>query len=158
MQHIVTDNASNVKKALPGHEENEESDNEDDDDAEEYEAVEITSADLAELATEHYGCFAHMLQLIVKDGLKKSGYIDMVIKKCLKLVKYLRKSTLATDILDGEKRPQAFNVTRWNSQLKMIRSILAISETKLAEVDGALTLNAHDRNILHDNDPFRRGH
>ena len=148
VQHIVTDNASNVRKAflaLPGYEENEESDNEDDDDdAEEYEAVKITSDDLT---TEHHGCFAHMLQLIVKDGLKKAGQIDMVIKKCSKLVKYLLKSTLATDILDGEKRPQAFNVTRWNSQLKMIRSILAI---KLAEVDGALTLNAHDRNILHD--------
>lgn len=32
----------------------------------------------------------------------------------------------------------------------MIQSVLAISETKLAEVDGAPTLNAHDQNIPHD--------
>ncbi len=59
-------------------------------------------------------------------------------------------STIATDVLDGEKRPEACNATRWNSQLKRIRSVLNIPEQRLAEVEGAPCLTAHDRNILRD--------
>ena len=154
VKHIVTDNASNVKKAfvtLPGFQQDQASDDEDDDDdaAEDYEVVDIVD-DLSELETEHHGCFAHTLQLIVKDGLKKAGQIEHIIKKCSKLVSFLRKSTIATDVLNGEKRPQACNATRWNSQLKMIRSILTIPDRKLAEVEDAPRLTAHERNLLCD--------
>lgn len=62
---------------------------------------------------------------------------------------FLRKSTIAADVLNGEKKPEACNATRWNLQLKMIRSVLTISEEKLAQV-GVPCLTAHDRNILHD--------
>ena len=40
------------------------------------------------------------------------------------------------------------NITRWNSQLKMIRSVLCIPESKLSELDGAPKLSAYDRNVL----------
>lgn len=63
---------------------------------------------------------------------------------------FLRKSTIAADVLNGEKKPEACNATRWNLQLKMIRSVLTISEEKLAQVEGVPCLTAHDRNILHD--------
>lgn len=157
IKHIVTDNASNVKKAfltLPGFEQEQASDNEDNvpayDETEDYEVVEIEPDELSELATEHHACFAHTLQLVVKDGLNKAGQIENTIKKCSKMVSFLRKSTIAADVLNGEKRPEACNATRWNLQLKMIRSVLTISEEKLAQVEGVPCLTAHDRNILYD--------
>ena len=38
---------------------------------------------------------------------------------------------MAADILRGKKRIQASNTTRWNTKLKMIRSIVSESESKL---------------------------
>ena len=102
------------------------------------------------LPFEHHSCFAHTLNLVVKDGLAKAGQLGSVIKKCSKLVSFVRKSTIATDVLKGQKRLQTDNETRWNSQLKMIRSVLAVQESKLSELDGAVKLTMHDRNILHD--------
>ena len=54
----------------------------------------------------------------------------------------------ATDVLKDEKRPEACTVTRWNSQLKMIRSALTIPDRKLAEIDGAPRLTAHKKTVL----------
>ena len=57
---------------------------------------------------------------------------------------------MAADVLRGEKRLQASNTTTWNSQLKMIRSVLSVSESKLAELGEAPKLTSHERNILRD--------
>ena len=59
--------------------------------------------------------------------MKKAGQLNVVVKKCSKLVSFVR-STIdsATDVLDGQKRLQPDNITRWNSQLKMIRSLLIL--------------------------------
>ena len=57
---------------------------------------------------------------------------------------------MAADVLRGKKRLQASNTTRWNSQLKMIRSVLSVSESKLAELGEAPKLTSHERNILRD--------
>lgn len=103
------------------------------------------------LLFDHHPCFAHMLNLIVKDGIGKAGQIGNVIKKCSKLVSFVRKSAVATDILQGQKKVEANNATRWNSQLKMIRSVLAVDESKLSDLEGApCKLSSHDRNVLQD--------
>lgn len=109
---------------------------------EDREAVSISSD---ELSFEHHACFAHTLQLVIKDGLKKAGQINAVIKRCSKLVSFIRRSTVAAE---GTK--QADNVTGWNSQLKMIKSVLSIPDSKLSELEGASALTAHDQNILRD--------
>ncbi len=57
-----------------------------------------------------------------QNGMKKVGQINNVLKQCSKLVAFVRKSTIATDLLEGENRLQIDNATRWNSQLKLIRS------------------------------------
>ena len=95
--------------------------------------------------------WTHTLQLVVKDGLKKAEQIEHTIKKCSKLVSSLCMSTIAANVLNGEKRSEACNATQWNSQLKMILSVLTISEDKLAQVEGVTCLTAHERNILHYN-------
>ena len=69
---------------------------------------------------EHHTCFAHTLHLVVKDGLAKVGQIGTVIRKCINLVSFVRKSTVAADVLQHENRLQANNATR---QLKMIRPV-----------------------------------
>ncbi len=78
--------------------------------------------------SEHLPCFAHMLQLVIKDGFKQAGNITKVVSKCSTIVSHVKKSTHATELLESEKRLKSATTTRWNSQLHMIRSILRISE------------------------------
>ena len=96
---------------------------------------------------KNHACIGHTLQLVVKDGL---GTVETVIKKCSNLVSFVRRSTVAADVLRGEKRLQASNTTRWNSQLKMIRSIFEVPESKLAELEEAPKLTTHEKNVLRD--------
>ncbi len=77
VKHIITDNASNVKKAfisLPGFEQDDNEDDDVEDTEADYEIVEIEPNDLSEIETERHGCFAHTLQLVVKDGLIKESW------------------------------------------------------------------------------------
>ena len=157
VKHVITDSAANIKKAftaLPGYEDDIGNNGEPEEEVEESEEDNaIIGPDQSlfdENLLEHHSCFAHSIQLVVKDGVAKAGQIGNVIKKCSKLVSFVRKSTIAADVLKDEKRLQADNVTRWNSQLKMIRSVLAIDERKLLEFDDAPKLTTHERNILHD--------
>ena len=83
----------------------------------------------------------------MKDGLKEAGALTKVIAKASKVVTYVRKSTIATDLLEGEGRLQAANATRWNSEVKMIRSVLKISQQKLDQLD-CTKLTAYDRNLI----------
>ena len=139
---------------LPGYEDDtkEENDSEDTskdetDSQEDCEFVDISSEnDLL----EHHSCFAHTLQSVVKGGLKKAGQIKIVIKQCSNLASFTQRSTIATDALKEEKRPQNDNDTRWNSQLKMIRSVFAIPESKLSELNGTPKLSTYDHNVLRD--------
>ena len=80
----------------------------------------------------------------------KAGQISTVIKKCSNLVSFVHRSTIAADVLRGKTRLQADDVTRWNSQLKMIKSVLSISGGDLAQVQNAPKLTSHERNLLQD--------
>ena len=61
--------------------------------------------------------------------------INGIIAKCAKLVSFVHKSTIASDLVEGERRLQISTPTRWNSQLKMLRSILSIPPEKLADLN-----------------------
>jgi len=56
-----------------------------------------------ETGVEHDPCFAHTLQLVVKDGLTQAGSITKVLSKAAHIVSFIRRSTLATDILESER-------------------------------------------------------
>ena len=161
VKDIFTDSASNVKKAfltLPGFENDVEqrSDSEDqiddvnDNDDDNEEILEAQSISSEDMPLKYCSCFAHTLQLVVKDGLKKAGQINTVINRCSNLVSFKQKSTVATITHNGEKSPQNDNVTRWSSQLKMMKSVFSIPESKLSEIDGAAKLLAYDQNVLRD--------
>jgi len=66
------------------------------------------------------------------------------------LVKYVRKSTLASDILEDENRLQSSNVTRWNSQLNMIKSVLCVEEAKLNQLNCDIKLSKYERNLCQE--------
>lgn len=161
----VTDNASNVVKAmsLPGFEECELSDAEEEDDdgdssedesVEEFGDLESDSSGnpqvvLASQGSQHDTCFAHTLQLVVKDGFKQIGAVKKVLAKVPTIVSYVRKSQIATELLEGERKLQRKNATRWNSEVKSIKSILKVPEDKLKLLD-APQLTVYDRKILQD--------
>ena len=81
--------------------------------------------DLSEVS-QHVCCFAQTLQRVIKDGFKQAGSINKVLSKVSVIVSHVRKS-----IGVQEKCLKAATVTKWNSQLTMIQSILRISEEKL---------------------------
>ena len=55
------------------------------------------------LPVDHHGCFAHILQLVVKDGFKSTTQIKRIINKCSKILAHVRRSTVARDTLENEK-------------------------------------------------------
>ena len=120
MKHMITDSASNVKKAfltLPGYEDVEDHTASNDSEAEgksEAKTCENVSLDKSQVLFEHHACFAHVLQLVVKDGMAKAGQINTVIKMCSSLVSFVCRSTVVADVLKDETRLQADKSTRWN--------------------------------------------
>jgi hypothetical protein len=155
--NIVTDNASNMIKAfdLPGFEDiNTATDDDSGDDEMDSDDIDTNVAietDAFEYIPERNPCFAHTLQLAVKDGWDKAGTsLARLMGKAAKLVSYVRKSTHATDFLEGEKRLQQANNTRWNSQLIMIRSILNVPHEKLSALESPVKLTAYERTTLQE--------
>lgn len=157
---IITDNAANMTKAfdsdLPGFckdddsstDEDDDEDDEDDEGADELDETEAGSLLKEVNVPKHRHCFAHTIQLVVKDGLKEiSQSLQNTIAKTSKIVSFARHSVLASDMLEGEKRLQTANVTRWNSQLQMIRSVLDIPEEKLNSIC-RIKLSKYERKLL----------
>ena len=100
----------------------------------------------------HVRCFAHTLQLVIKDGFKHVGSISKVLGKASAIVSHVKKSIHATEALESEKSLQKATVTRWNSQLTMIHSILRIPKEKLDMLGTSHKLTQYDWKVLQDLD------
>ena len=90
---------------------------------------------------ERVSCFAHTTQLCIKNGLQNpeflKSYIGKQLAKVANIVNSVRKSVNASSYLQSKKLTlRAKNVTRWNSQLTMLQSVLKDHE----EVNAALTM------------------
>lgn len=73
----------------------------------------------------HLRCPIHMLQLAIKDAINEHDSINTLPVKVESMVRSVRKSTLNTEQTDSlGVRPTIAHITRWNSQLKMIGSVL----------------------------------
>ena len=107
------------------------------------------SEDVFNFPPQHQPCFTHTLQLCVNDGTKDAGSLRKVIAKASSIVSHARKSTRAADLLEHENRLQTANVTRWNSEVKIIRSMLNIPKEKLDQLD-TQNLSHHKRTLLTD--------
>ena len=78
---------------------------------------------------QRMGCFAHSQQLCVRDGFAhsevKKSIISTTLQKIASLINSIKKSTVAAPYLRSKGIVlQTQNATRWNSQLKMVKSIL----------------------------------
>ncbi|KZS13406.1 Uncharacterized protein APZ42_021473 [Daphnia magna] len=101
---IVTDNASNFKRAI---------------------------ANI--LKWKHIPCFAHTLSLAVKDPIHDNREFSVILNKCRNIVTFFHHSGPATlklnQLCSGRKsRLQQEVPVRWNSTLIMIQSLLALQE------------------------------
>lgn len=160
---IVTDSASIMVKAfsLPGYVitndlevyEGEEDDKEDLEplaiNIEDSDDV-LCHTDVIRFFPERVLCFSHTLQLVVKDGLKESGQLKTVISKASSLVAHIRKSHLASELLEKCNRLQTANATRWNSQLKMLRRVLNVPSDIMDKIDFANKPTAHEIKLMYD--------
>lgn len=48
--------------------------------------------------------FAHTVQLCLKDGFKEAGQLSKMLTKVANLVFHVHKSTIVTNLLEGEKK------------------------------------------------------
>jgi hypothetical protein len=110
---VVTDNASNIKKAV--------------NDA----AKELKSG------WRHVSCFAHTLNLVVRAAIDEAPGFNPLLSKCRDVVNYFHRSVIAADKLrsnqlcNGQvvsKKLKADVATRWNSLLLMVKSLLDVKD------------------------------
>ena len=94
VDNIITDNGSNMLKAfrlMDLQNEAINSDSTESHDEEELQPVEISNcSDLDIIKPNHYSCFAHTLQLVVKDGMENAEQIKRVLAKASRLVSFVR--------------------------------------------------------------------
>ncbi|KAK2152194.1 hypothetical protein LSH36_337g00018 [Paralvinella palmiformis] len=144
VSNVITNNESNMLKAfrLPGFSTEPDSDDED-----ESEAVNLN--DDLQLHMEHDPCFAHSLQLVVKDG-----FNDTASKCCPKLPTSCHTS-VGLFMLQKSWRVRSvcrlrWLATRWNSEFKSVHSLLSVPEAKLQLVPTCQQLSAYERSILEE--------
>ena len=88
--------------------------------------------DREDSSTLRLSCFAHTLQLCVRDGLKNAPYVSKSLDKCQALAKFSHKSSKMADVMeDMNKHINRMNVTRWNSELLLLKSIASIGKNDL---------------------------
>jgi hypothetical protein len=100
-------------------------------------------------------CFAHTIQLCIRDGLKNVSYISRVLDKCQILAKFSHKSTKIADLLDElNKHVHKMNITRWNSEYMLIKSVLSIGKNDLELItklmDNPIQFSNNDLIILEE--------
>ncbi len=80
-------------------------------------------------------CYAHTLQLIVKDGLKGLTGIQSALEKISKIAKLSHSSTTMAECFEKIQVciPKA-NKTRWNSQYAMVMRVVGIQTSDLNEI------------------------
>ena len=156
---VVSDDASNMRKAFElqffseadekeePHESDEVVEDADISDADiaaslekmEQAEVEITEVIDQMIASSEYSrikCFNHSLHNVVGDGLKVAGRrFDSAVAKVQKLAVLKKKSALFSDVLEenfGTEVGFALAVkTRWNSQYRMIEKFLELDSEKM---------------------------
>lgn len=80
-------------------------------------------------------CFAHSLQLVVKDGLQETKTILTALEKVSLIAKLAHTSLKFAEKLDSMKLsiPRAV-ITRWNSQFMCVERVLAIPSAELNDI------------------------
>jgi hypothetical protein len=147
---VISDNASHMVKTfsfpVPGYSDSDEQFWLDNDTIEDY--CDPEESESENPFPKHKRCYAHSLQLVIKDAFEECGQtIQKVIAKISKVVSHVRKSVFSSEVLEDENRLQACNATRWNSQMHMIRSMVNIPDEKFEKLECA-SITAYDKKVL----------
>lgn len=107
------------------------------------------------LPSMRMSCFLHTLQLAVRDGMENVSLVSKIMGKCRNLSFLTHKSTKIADLLDQIRRHiQKPNVTRWNSDYVLLKSILAIPKEHLASIcrltEYPIQFSGQDFNIIQE--------
>ena len=147
VDHVITDNAANMRKAMTITFSNIE-DNADDEATIDNEEIwqDVNDEDQQEIfetlnshcRRERLSCFDHTLHLVVGDGLKDTKCVSAALAKSCKLASLLHTSSLfrgAFETAFGQNRSiPAAVVTRWNSTLRQVKAVLNLDMKQLCEV------------------------
>ena len=130
---LIADNAANMLKAFRlleiSPDEHDAEDPNVAEDVDELQPVEIDGdlhSELDMIQPNYLSCFAHTPQMVVKDGMDRADQAKRVMGKVARLVSRVRHSRVASDLLMDRDRLPSANVTRWNSQLAMLKSLLDV--------------------------------
>ena len=111
--YTITDRASNMIKAfsLPGFSAQRDDSDDDSEVEDEFETPSVLADDIyGDITNEHIPCFAHTMQLTIKDGFKQASSINKVLSKASGIVSHVKKLIHSSEILESEKRLKAANV------------------------------------------------
>ena len=87
-------------------------------------------------------CCAHNIQLVLKDGFKLDKTYEDLLKKVSMIVSKSKQSSIIAELLrDLDKFLHKNILTRWNSILFLIRSILKLSPTEFTQIRNSLPTN-----------------
>lgn len=80
-------------------------------------------------------CFAHTLQLSIRDGLDNVVDLSKPLMKCIKLAQRSNKCTQVAELLDDVgKALSRSNTTRWSSEYMLIKSVVALGKEIIDEI------------------------
>jgi hypothetical protein len=148
---VVTDNASNMRKAFQVFSAMMTADDEEDqesavtifDDETVWEDLEPSdeeriTAVMSRNGAHRLGCFAHTLQLVVKDGVDKLGAGRSLISKCSKMANLVHQSISFREAFEKKFGSYASipstNATRWSSLFHQLTAIVDLDVQKLSDV------------------------
>lgn len=141
---VITDNASNMRKAFQARflpEEDEAAEPEPEDEIwqdltpEDQEAVNATLDENCKM--QRLSCFTHSLQLVIKDGLKEASGLSGTLSKLSRAANLLHSGTSFKDCFEanfGDATIPTANATRWNSTLKQVKAYVNFDIQMLAYV------------------------
>ena len=155
---VITDNASNMKKAFRlleiSYFEDSTAEEDEDRSIDDLEVIEaeglLNQLEFHQIVPKHHACFDHTLQLVIKDALKNAGLIQRVLGKISKLISHVRHSSKACELFENDHRLQVANVTRWNSQLTMIKSLLDVSDVNINKLEYSAKLTVSETKVAKD--------
>uniref|UniRef100_A0A3Q3IBN3 HAT C-terminal dimerisation domain-containing protein n=1 Tax=Monopterus albus TaxID=43700 RepID=A0A3Q3IBN3_MONAL len=164
LDFIISDNAANMRKAFtvcfPTQDEVHDDDGDHLDDPELWHDLSLEeqeTLDAAMAKKQRLQCFAHTLQLVVRDGLKETKVASPALSKLSKLSSLLHTSTTFKDAFEAEfgeqKSIPAVTNTRWNSTMRQVKALLQFDHPNFCAVlekagHKELSFTAREWNLL----------